>query len=317
MLVDTREVESMPEIIVTIGDPIGVGYGAINAEGMDVDAAAQELVTEVEDYLREVAEDAPSSCIDGRKCVACMDGSCSEPRPGVAGGGLISAYAAAELVGWFADDATDSSERLRLVYDFLASQGVAIGAHCDQGAIEAEFKGKTGCGANDNLPKILHMLHENKAVVDQFTRVVLEKDYATENTIYVPQDVLDERHKGWKPETMIDEVGTKAGEHSIEILESDHTPTHGHHELAVVFNNVENTTVDRDALYDATGKQVFDVDVWYLRKLAKAMATGPDAENQEKQLLHGMVAYQVATYLTLCNGSQRPIFVKEKYALAA
>jgi hypothetical protein len=308
----------MPDVTVTIGEkPIGVGYGKIHAEGIDVDEAAQELVCEVERFLTLVSEDAPSACIDGRKCVACMDGSDTEPRPGVAGGGLVSAYAAAELIGWFADDAGDESARMQTVLEYLNSKGVATGTHCDEAAVASDFAGKTGCGANDNLPAILTRLHADKAIVDTFTGIILNTDPERLKTTYVDARTLQARHKNWIPAETINIIGEIEGQRNIEILSSDDSETHGHNELAVVFNDVENTTVDRDALFAATGKQVFDVDVWYLRKLAKAMASGPDAVAQEERLLNAMVAYQVATYLTLCDGSQRPIFCRNAYALAA
>lgn len=47
--------------------------------------------------------------------------------------------------------------------------------------------------------------------------------------------------------------------------------------------------------------------MWYIKKLANAMATGVDAELQASQLYHAMVDFQVATYIGLCDGSHRAV----------
>ena len=98
---------------------------------------------------------------------------------------------------------------------------------------------------------------------------------------------------------------SEVGDELTETLLDDGEGVHGHREMMVVFNYEENTTIDRDAYFKATGKQVFVVDVWYLRKLANYMATGTEAETQASDLYHAMLAYQLATYVTLCDGSHR------------
>jgi hypothetical protein len=75
-----------------------------------------------------------------------------------------------------------------------------------------------------------------------------------------------------------------------------------------VFNYVRGTTVDRDAYLARTGRQAFGVDMWYLEDIAAAMMSGPSKVTQE-QLHHALTAYQVSTYLTLCDGSQRAALV--------
>lgn len=323
MLLERTEGDTMANIVVTVGDPIGVGDGLIHAEGMEHEENAQAVAEAVKRHVVSVSEDAPSSCIDGRQCVSCMDGEKSEPRPGVAGGGLISAYAAAELVGWFSNDETTSEQRLKIVLDQLNEQGIITGAHCDTAALDSEFvneigASKTGCGADDNLPRILQTMYSQRSAIDSFTYAILG-DQSDAEISYVDAQTLASRHEDWDPKKMLDHVGEEAGPHGIEILDSgDGTvPNHGHGELAAVFNDAEGTTVDRDSLFAETGIQVFDVDVWYLRTLARAMATGPDAESQEADLLQAMVSYQVATYLTLCDGTQRPIILQAKLSLAA
>ena len=73
--------------------------------------------------------------------------------------------------------------------------------------------------------------------------------------------------------------------------------------------------MDRDSLVQETGKQVFTIDMWYIDTLARAMAQGrPDAPVMFEKLRHAMAAFQVATYLTLCDGTHHPVIVTEPQA---
>lgn len=298
-----------PQLDIMIGKPFGAGYGKIHAETGDDQAEIEQLAVDVEQHVKPVAENAPSSCIDGRACIACMDGSEPELRPGVAGGGMMTAYAAAELTGWFGDAAGSSEEKIAAVHAQLLGYGIVSGGHCDEAASEHNFDGgKTGCGANDRMPEILQRVHSDNTVIASLSETLLGEAFNAAHTAYRSEKALADDLADWRPQAMVDELGAKESQRSIEILASDHSETHGHKESFVVFNYVENTTVDRDTLVLETGKQVFDVDVWYLEKLANAMAPADDAEAVSRQL-HAMVAYQVATYLTLCDGSQRPLII--------
>lgn len=309
------EDELMVQIQTACGDPIGVGHGTINGGNISSDSA-EELKTPISEHLVRVSADAPSSCIDGRPCSSCMDGSETEPRPSVAGGGLITAYAAAELTGWFEDEDTNPAVRLNNLSTFLAALQIKFGGHCDESAVAAEFKSidaegkvipKTGCGANDRLPEILTQPFQNQAEVTALTEAVMNHGFSKSNynpafMNFTDPETIGREVADWNPVDLIDKLGGESAA-NIEILKGTHA------EFAVVFNYVEGTTIDRDAFAEDTGEQAFVVDVWYLEKLAAAMARGPEIEKQQKHLLHAMVAYQVSTYLTLCDGSQRPYFV--------
>lgn len=95
-----------------------------------------------------------------------------------------------------------------------------------------------------------------------------------------------------------------AGER-IEVLESDDTETHFYKEDGLLVNYTEGQTFDRDAFYLATGKQLFDVDIPIVNRIAQKLAGGPQAYVQAERLLHAAVLYHTATYATLCDGSQR------------
>lgn len=298
---------------VIVGDKIGAGFGAINA-GEIADDRKGELGYAVRENMVKVDPSLPSCCIDGRTCLHTMNQSPTQPRPAVAGGALVTAYAAAEMVGWFGDDKLSSVERLSRINQVLLTNGIKSGGHVDMHAVDAKFKAhngnaRTGCGADDLLRQIVMQSYENPSLVRGTSATLLGNEYDESAWTLVPREQLEARTSEWVPTDVVEELGSESGD-SVEVLESDDSPTHGHLEIAVIWNNIENTTFNRDKFTEETGEQAFKVDAWYIDKLAKALATGPNAVDQYKQLKHAMVAYQVATYLTLCDGSQRLIIVK-------
>jgi hypothetical protein len=294
---------------LTVGEPIKYGFGKINGGELSSEAAT-ELSQQVSEHLVAVSPNAPSCCIDGRRCISCMDGQDTEPRPSVAGGALVTAYAAAELIGWFGADESSVTQRLGRINKLLQAAGIKPGTHCDESAVKNKFAdNKTGCGADDRFNEIMMQHYDNKDIVTTLTQTILGEEFDDKAMDFASRDKVASIIAPWSPTDVVNAVGASTA-NNVEVLKSDDSPTHGHAELAVVFNFIDATTVDRDGLVDATGEQVFVVDMWYIDKLAKVLATGPDAESQYKQLKHAMVAYQAATYITLCDGSQRPIILQ-------
>lgn len=300
------------DVQVSVGDQVGVGMGKIHAGEVAPDHEAG-LAEAVESHMVGVDPNVPSCCIDGRHCVHTMHGTATEPRASVAGGALTTAFAGAELAGWFGDDTSNTQQRLGRVNRLLRAAGIKPGTHVDEAGVANEFVDPvtglpaTGCGAADKFPIIMQTVHEQAGTVHELTAAILGDGYQAEALQLAPT-VNTERFADWRPTDIVDACGNDT-ENNVEILESDDTPTHGHREIAVVVNYRENTTLDRDVFVDDTGEQVFVVDMWYIDKLAKTLATGPKADEQYQQLRHAMVAYQVATYLALCDGSQRLITV--------
>jgi hypothetical protein len=176
------------------------------------------------------------------------------------------------------------------------------------GAVATEFTdpktglSKTGCGANDEFKPILNQVADHKALVDSFTATLLGDGYRPAATNYAAKDVVADRVAGYDARSVLDELKKPAEGQNVEVLEGDHG------EVAVIFNYVEGTTVDRDALVAESGKQVFAVDMWYIDKLARALSSGrADEPDMYQQLKHAMVAVQIGTYLQLADGSHRPI----------
>lgn len=278
-------------------------------------AEAEELASQARERMVAVSPDAPSCCIDGRRCEHTLAGGATEPRASVAGGALITAYAAAELLGWFgADDTTGPAQRLGRVADVLRANGIVLGNHCDQNAApllinldEAGATALTGCGADDRLPEIMAKIFDEPIAMDAMVTPLMNGAFAPKLP-YVARKNVEAQTEQWSP---VDVVKTIGDQNAVEVLESPHDkPNHGHAEMGVLFNYVEGTTLDRDRFVADTGKQIFVVDMWYIDKLANALASGPDAAVQAAQLKQAMVAYQVATYLTLCDGSQWAMFAQ-------
>lgn len=303
----------------TLSGAICAGYGAIHAEATQ--EQVETFVEEVEHYLKAVAEDAPGCCIDGRSCANCLDGSKTQVRPSVAGGPLVTAYVAARMTGWLPKDVS-VEEGLGIVADYLNANGILTGGHVDQAAVANNFVDsksglpKTGCGALDQAPAIGERTHENREEILPISSMLLGEDQSVLRS-YVSKEDLRSGLSGWNPTHALNILTADNKKDMVEVLRSDATPTHGHIESLVVFNEIEGTSLDRDALVSERNIQAFCVDMWYLKKIAKAMATGPNAVEQQEQLTRAMTDYQVATYLQLCDGSQRTLHVTGQSSLVA
>lgn len=305
------EVLSMDKIIAitpTIKDMFGeIGVGAIAAP----DASEQETREYAEvianKYLVPTDKSKPSCCIDGRACVHTLSGKESVPGPKISGGALITTYASAELSGWFeTNDPREVEARVKQVARTLHAAGIAQGGHCDTIAAAANFtKGKTGCGANDRLLDIVANIGTAPEFILGGSQALMSQDtYKPERAEVVVRQSVSNPVKEWSTKTMIDILATVSAD-NIEVLEHADTATGGHEEALVVWNNIPNTTVDRDRLLKDGYSMVFVVDAWYIDDLATAAARGPEAVEQRELLKHAMVAYQLGTYMTLGDGSHR------------
>ena len=292
---------------VVVLDQINAGVGEISA-GKTTPDQAQETGEQIGKYIVTVDPNAPSCCIDGRNCIHTLATNEADqktsPRPSVAGGAGVTAYAAAELVGWFApQDNRPTLDRFADVDTQLRNNGIVPGGHTAKSAVEKNYLKDglpaTGCGASDKFTDIAKRPFDSKDAVEKYTALAMGNDYNPDDMAFEDSQSVQTRLAGWNSKSVMEFVKNKSGGESIEVLEGEHA------EVLVVFNYVENTTVDRDAFVAATGKQIFVVDMWYIEKMARAMAAGrPNAVELYGKLKHAMVAFQVATYATLCDGTQ-------------
>ena len=300
---EDKELLAMPTVVIQ-GETIGVGNGAIHAAEATLERQ-DELLETAQRHLVTVDPSLPCGCIDGRSCEHTLAGNETQPRPSVAGG-VTTAYAAAEMVGWFAEDeGLTPVERFEQVRRTLAAAQIPTGNHVDKGHVENNFSdGGTGCGASDKLVANVSNTYDFADGVEGFVKALSGASYRDDLALArQPKDAVLAALEGWNPVAAKDVLATNDPE-SVEVLASDTTETKGHREFTVLFNFVEGTTIDRDAFVAETGEQMFVVDMWYIDKLARAMARGPHAEEQYLELRQAMIAYQIGTYLSLCDGSQ-------------
>lgn len=269
-------------IIVT--EKIGVGEGSIAAPEF-TQTQAEEEAREVSGFRRAVDWHNPAVCIDGR---CCAPGDQKLPLGAHIAGGAETLLVAAKSVGYGL-----SNEE---VLETARKHGFTLGAHCDTGNKSKAFENGTGCGANDKVDIIASLADQYKEGIGTYLQSLMGEDFHTD--VYEKTQIMP-------PSDNKNALMGLVGGELVETLVDDGEGVHGHREQMVVFNYQENTTIDRDAYFEATGKQVFTVDVWYIRKLAEHMAAGVDAERQASELYHAMMAYQVATYIGLCDGSHR------------
>lgn len=295
----------MEQITAVLGDQIKSGFGAIDA-GQRTQTETDALVTAVQKHLVTVDANQPCACIDGRPCLHTASDTPTTLRPKIAGG-VASAYVAAELAGW-PIEGDDLAERFEVVNEALLTAGIPTGNHADERGYNANFaSGKTGCGANDRLAENVAHIYEQADAVSGLVATLLGDRFSGAAMQFAPETRNTLAH--WRPTIITDSLNERDPS-SLEILANDDTPTSGHREELVVFNFIQNTTVDRDALVAETGRQVFVVDMWFIDGMARALAGGLHATEQSQKLLHALVAFQIGTYLTLCNGSQRTLLLR-------
>lgn len=162
----------------------------------------------------------------------------------------------------------------------------------------------TGCGASDKQKTILHNFATQSDKIAPIVQSILWSEFdpslfknlVTTTKENVPHDarglaqVLAQRKQAGTVDVL------QTGEH--------HEANHGHHESYVLINTVPNTTLDNTLLQKAhKNAQAFCVDVWLLKDIAQKLY--PENAVEQKKYLHALVAYQVATYITLANGSQK------------
>lgn len=251
----------------------------------------------------------PCGCIDGR-CP--HDGEAFNPVPNAAGGTL--SLLVGELLTTesnLASAATNSEEALASLIAYLQSQGYGdqIGGHTGEihlrnNASEEEIaKAKliSGCGANDALAPIFGQMIEKPevmlGVLDKLG-VGIDKETAFPAMLDKAKILLDRDGYFKSGKEVAGTLRAAAPEGNCPELQGSHN------EVFIRLNMTEGTTLDRRALKEAYGDdyQVFNVDVWALRKAADTLSYTEEEANSK---FAAMVIYQVATALQLCGPTMR------------
>lgn len=298
---------------IRIFEPIGAGTGKINA-GIISSKKIRDATNEIKSCLANISPTTPSCCIDGRYNIGTLAELNSDPvnpRPAVAGGADLTAYAAAQMIGdWFTSNTKQTSkQQLSFIDELLCAKDVVPGAHTDEMAVENKFKNSkkapiTGCSTIDNFANILNNVHKNPEIISSYTNMLMGKKFNPRHMDFVDKKHNQGNGKDWNPIDVLDLASKTAGGKNVEILQGSHS------EVFIIFNFIKDVTLDRFAFSSKTDIQAFVIDMWYIDKLAYAMASISNNQTEMfSRLKHAMIAFQIATYLTLCDGTQRPIIL--------
>lgn len=275
---------------ISVTEKLGIGAGTIHARDMTTDEADRET-EEVSRFITPIDRNkAVAVCIDGRERASAVHGAVLPLGPHIAGGAATVLVAA-------------ESQRFpltgALLLAYLREHGFYLGAHLD----DLHDERHTGCGACDKCAVSCRLFEDSKhsPQIEAISQLLLGDEVGGDKLSRVTLHPYNSS------------IHNLIDEQLIETLHGDDDETHGHHERLVLFNYLPGTTIDRDAYVEQTGKQVFTVDMWYLKELARAMAEYDDGiEGRTTELYRSMAAFQIATYLALCDGSHRAVLLKEK-----
>jgi hypothetical protein len=240
----------------------------------------------------------PCGCIDGR-CP--HDGEAFNAVPNAAGGTL--SLLVGELLTTESNlksTDTTSQESLASLIAYLQSVGYGdqIGGHTGPAhGPSAELA--SGCGANDALAPILGQITEKPDVilgVFEKLGIAVDKEIAFPRMLEKAAALLNREGYFATGKDVSETLQAASPEGNCPALQG------GHNELLIRLKMEEGMTLDRRALKEAYGDdyQVFEVDVWALKKAAETLSYTPEEADSK---FMAMVAYQVGTALQLCGPS--------------
>lgn len=287
--------EAMRPVSFAITDPIGMGFGDITAPEL--------TLNQVEHGAHQISQFRVSVTKEGvpiKDALAiCIDGRFGAFLGAKLAGGFKTLEIGARVVGYD----LSGEELLARARD----RGFNLGAHVDDTNEANGFVNGTGCGANDKEAVIAENYNQHKAELKPTVEALVNTNANFNEAgfeVLTLSSTTDDVHK----------LRHTVGEDNVETLVDDGEGVHGHTEWTVYFNFQHGTTIDRDAYFQATGKKIFVVDMWYIKDLADAMADSPQ---QATDMYQAMVAFQVGTYITLCDGTHRAIIATDEQPLEA
>jgi hypothetical protein len=185
------------------------------------------------------------------------------------------------------------------------------GGHIDD---HAQYP-NTGCGAIDNLPKIMERMVDHKALalVEQYTRAITGDDFqedAFNEILAILARMNEPRFKNFYlmrqnqdlgmtdyREIAVESLKANAGEEAIERMVGDHK------EFILIINKRDGDTFNRDLFCRANdnGMQVFNYDYWHT--LERANQLYAEDEAARARFLMSRAMYAVAAAMVLTDGS--------------
>ena len=272
---------------------------------------------------------------DGNKFITkYVDDNQGNERAKVAGGGLLTSLAMYKAVG---EDIVSPEEDIAYIARDFARQGVQCGAHT-AGSHGSEVLDKTGCGANDKFDEIMNVAITHRKDISDVSSVLIRPSGNGFDADLLGSgldkwsEILEVRgyFDGSNGVSRLDAIrdgilsaqATMLGNEKASVLKN---LGGGHNEVLLVVNYAKGHTFSQTKLREMLMErhpevadpdelpQVFVLDMWRVEELAHAVANitpkdGTERTEDEKQAryltaLHAGVAYQIATYATLTDGS--------------
>lgn len=340
-----EEVDKEFDMIVKEIDVLGVGNPDSNIsykKQIESGELLPEVVAKAVEYIKSgegmrAITDHDDGCIDGR-CAhrvlfvtengefyeAPIDDSGEHLRAKVAGGGYMTSLAMRAGLG---ETTASIDNDLGGVVAWLADKDIYCGAHTGKHASNET----TDCGANDKFASILANGLEHRAVIaDNLRALVAEAGLETDETI------LDKVFAGWQRAHDMrygaDSTGTsrftviEEGIKNAQVKTGSPRPVAvskdlrgEHNEDFILINYRDGKTFSQAAFADMLAEefphipedkraQAFVVDV--PRIVALAEAQGGDDTDRFAQALYAGIAYQLATAVTLTDGTLRTFVIK-------
>lgn len=254
--------------------------GAIKGKMFASDNERQMLAQAVIDSLEVVnmSELAYSSCTDGRRREALLDGSSVPTRQQLVGTDSVAAFVAAEALGerfYSKDDLyAPVGQRITKVIEFLKSNGYKPTAHI-------------ACGAAGGFTTVLNrstQFIDNPEYIERLKRLLPDGVYdPTLHRLIVGgyQSRLDsEVYEGYRDGLICEIAEGSCGQHAVEKYVDDGRGVHGHLEQAVVYldQSVKGLALNPNKLITEHGVQVFAVNSGRADAIARLFSRGGDEE---------------------------------------
>ena len=294
-----------------------------------VDALLQ--AKNLQKYVMPISQAAPARCIDGRMTMGWEN--FSEAKKGTLGPKIAGGTAHAALAHRIVD-----SESLR--QDLLFEQditnvikrykelGIGYGGHIDNNA----DGWNTGCGAVDNINKVLDKLQlpEPQETLRGLAKLILGDGFdprkmANEvigrmlfldalKPCYMPRENDDPRGEFLYKKTIVELIRHEAGKSEEPVPQL----IGSHNEVAIFLNFVPNTTFDTDRFsFDNQGEiQVFGWDIWGMYEEAHRLYPYTMKESQviQNQAIENRMKFVttrtflgIATTMVLTDGSLKVV----------
>lgn len=278
-------------------------------------------------YIVETSAAATTRCIDGRIIKDWSINSSLQTRtfgPKVAGGTAHAALAHRIVDSNNLHCDLNYEDDIRFVIAEHKKVGLGFGGHIDDHA----HGWNTGCGAVDNINKILEKLQlpEPQEQLRGLTKIILGKGYDGKRLInevigrmlyldalkprYMPKEGDDPHGEFLYKKTITELIRQEADQQREPVQQL----TGDHHEVGVLLNYVKNTTFDTDRFSADHNNQlqVFGWDIWEMYEEARLLYpyNMQDTQTTQRQAISMRMSYVttrtllgVATLMVLTDGS--------------